>query len=210
MAKTLGFVGIESYDVMLTLTALLKELGLSVALQDLSYDKSLVYSIPGLNDCDGSKVCEWHDCLVADGEYDFPETDYLLIYFGRNLNNTDQCDEIYAVTDQQNHNIEFLKQLELNGDQYPVVIYRHFQTKIKKSYVAYELQFLELEENALLEMLDTEQTIEMKVAMQYNVDKCIRKVSQDTLNVCKFIVATDFSEKQVESAVRVVKKLGMR
>ena len=43
MAKTLGFVGIESYDVMLTLTALLKELGLSVALQDLSYDKSLVY-----------------------------------------------------------------------------------------------------------------------------------------------------------------------
>lgn len=211
MAKVLGFVGVESYDVILTLAVLLRKLNLSVALQDLSFDRSLSYSIPGMCDNgDVNDVCEWCDMLVAGKDYDFPDTDYLLIYAGRNLDAVQSCDEIYAVTDQQKHNIEMVKGLHLMDDQYPVVIYRHFQTKIKKSYVAYELKCLMLADDALLEINDSEQAIESRVAIQYNVDKCIRNVNRDILNVCKFIVATDFSEKQVESAVKVIKKVGTR
>lgn len=204
MPKVLGFYGIESYDIILSLAMVLHNLDLSVSICDWSKDKSLACIIPGLEE---ESVCEWNDIRVyRDDTIEPAVTDYVIIYFGREENGIELCDEIYMVTDQQKHNVEMMKNLSIPESVYPVVIYRHFLSKITLKYLKHELEDKGIQDNDYLEIVDTEASVLNRVMYQYNVSKGFGKMDRGIVEICKYVAGTDFAENQINTVILRMRK----
>ena len=204
MSKVLGFYGIESYDIILSLAMVLHNLDLSVSICDWSKDKSLACTIPGLEE---ESVCEWNDIRVyRDDTIEPTVTDYVIIYFGREENGMELCDEIYLVTDQQKHNVEMMKNLSVPESVYPVVIYRHFQSKITLKYLKHELEDKGIQDNDYLEIVDTEASVLHRVMYQYDVSKGFGKMDRGIAEICKYVAGTDFAENQINTVILRMRK----
>jgi hypothetical protein len=119
-AKTMGFLGIEAYDLILYLSKLLLNLNQKVLLIDNSETGALTCCIPVPDSLNPkvSKISYRNMDFVRDRaslEYE-KAYDFILIDFGFKLNHKEigNCSILYLITDEQQHNTLRIQNLKLN------------------------------------------------------------------------------------------------
>lgn len=215
MSKVLGFVGIESYDLVHLLGQTITKLGRAVIIVDCSEFGDFVSTVPyGVDD---GCVVEYCDMTIARGialdeiiTDDTDEYDYAIIYFGSSIKHPDieLCEEVYLVTDFQKHNINRLLQVVLDNEQCRFLIYRNrVSTKIDITYVINTLKSLEVDEDTTYVLDDEQEDYDNMVMLQY--DSVLNGVSISS-GIKDFIVdvlKVDFTQKMIQGAI---KKLNRR
>lgn len=119
-AVIVGFIGIETYDIILYTAKLLQNLKKRVLIIDNSDLGALTYCIPIPDELNPKEIkvsfrnmefMKHRSVLEFAKDYDF-----ILIDFGFNLQNKDymNCSQLFLVTDKQQHHISRLQYLRLN------------------------------------------------------------------------------------------------
>lgn len=107
-AYTIGFVGIDCYDIIHYLARILCKLQKKVLLVDQSTKEALTYSVPIPKDMDLSNIITYRqvDFTRAYRKDMLEEYDYIFMNFGDNkfCPEIEECEDLFIVTDQQGHN----------------------------------------------------------------------------------------------------------
>lgn len=205
MLKISGFVGIESYDLILLLAQAIKMTGTPVTIADVSYDRSLQYAVPDLT---SDTTTQFSDITyLSQKDLSLPQAtgSYLLIYFGKNpvQGLLQKCSDVFLVTDYQKHNISFIRELQLPEEAYRFLIIRYKITnKITPDYVCYELKDLGIEQDAIFSFDDSPQDLGNQILLQYNADKTVHKVSQEILNCIACALSGDYEDDTIKRIVK--------
>lgn len=145
-----GFLGFDSTDIVVYLARILLACEKKVAVVD-STKRSVLLQMTQLPSA-MEKGGYYHDVLfipesMSEGELRSEEYDYVLHYFGDDMENpkTKDCDEVFLVTDMVPCNAEFLKSASLQeGVQKRFLVRNAISTKFADRYLA-ELTCLEIE-----------------------------------------------------------------
>lgn len=207
--KFIGFIGIDKYDIIHYTARVLKNLGKEILLIDASERKALTASIPltaeTIFDYNG---IDFVSSLGAAKKYAvLSNYDYVLIDFGFQKNNPliHKCNEIWLVSDMQKHNIMHLRSLKLQHTQPRFLILRdRGYTKIL-DYLVQLLKPLSIQKNTVFIIKEDENSYRRMLDCMYNDKILMRKISRDIIEVIKNILAQDFTEPEINRALRACK-----
>lgn len=203
----MGFVGIESYDLIIYLAMTMQALNTSVLLIDNSYDQSLAECIPGLPEANDGEPVDYRGITTTKWLTELPDNyDYVLVYFGKNTEfGLEDVTEVYLVTDYQKHNVNFLKSVELAEDNYPFLVVRdRVASKITPESIRIELEELGIPSESLLALEDTPADLNLKVMCQYNSLSGLAKVSDGIREFINVALSEDYDKAAVKAAFKVV------
>ncbi|MGB8455261.1 MAG: hypothetical protein WCD89_23385 [Anaerocolumna sp.] len=126
-ANVIGFLGIETYDLILYISKLLINLNQEVLIIDNSETEALTCCIPIPESLNPkiSKINYRHIDFVKErtsNEY-MDDYDFIFVDFGFKTSNKDikNCSFIYLVTDKQQHNILRIQNLKLTQEVYLII-----------------------------------------------------------------------------------------
>lgn len=149
LSKKIGFLGINSYDMIAYLTRILVKLETikngNIACIDATLDKSLVGSIPNIEGYEHVIDYRGIDYLLDDKISKIKQEEYQYIFydFGKNKHHKqlNECGVLYLVTDLQKQNIEFFQNLNIDLRISLYVIIRDVVPgKINEKYVIHQMQ----------------------------------------------------------------------
>lgn len=208
MIKICGFVGIESYDLILLMAQSLKVIGVDVILTDLSFDKSLFYAIPDGGSSPVIDFCGLHyfdESALSHCNQD----SYLIVYFGTNFKSPllQQCNDLFIVSDCQKHHVARLQHFTVPESVYPfLVIHDKLSSKISAQYLMTELANLEVANEDVIVIEDNAQDLENRICLQYNDNKIVRKVSPQIISFITTALKGDFGMDKIKSAVKGLRR----
>lgn len=212
MQEVIGYLGIESYDIILLQARLLRELGENVGLLDCSYDKSLAYAIPGLMES-ASDFIEFAGSIACTSDSGIPDVlrncGVIIIYAGRNC--TAACindlTAVRFVTDFQKHNIEFIKSCKLeDGTSVQVILREKIESKIKSDFILNELHEFEIKSEDVFSLEDTQLDLENRVTLQYGALKKMKRISSEMLEFIGNTVTGKYDEKEVKQVLKRIRR----
>ncbi len=211
-ANTVGFLGIETYDLILYISKLLLNLNQKVLVIDNSETEALTCCVPIPESLNPkiSKINYRNIDFVKERsvmEY-IDDYDYILIDFGFKTTHKDikSCSFVYLVTDKQQHNILRIQNLKLTQDAYLII-----KDIIKNENAAYLLD--NLKENKInikqyyyLYYDDADK--ENMISLQYNNDiKFKNQSGQLKYLLNQLIVETlHFNKTEVGQAYKKAKR----
>lgn len=207
--KFIGFLGTDKYDIIHYTAKVLRKLGQETLLIDASARKALTASVPMTSD----KVFDYNgidfvSSLSAAKEYaDLREYDYILIDFGFQKENPliHRCNEIWLVSDMQKHNIMYLRSLKLKNSQPRFLILRErTYTKII-DYLVQLLKPLGIQKNTVFTIKEDDNSYKRMLDCMYNDNISMKKISKDMTDIIKNILAQDFTESDLNKALRACK-----
>lgn len=208
MSKILGFLGVESYDLVYYLGSVMHALGKSVLAVDYSPLGELASIVPyGLSN---GEVVEQYGVNIAknvelDDVLESEDYDYVILYFSSFIkhDNVVDCDEVYLVTDFQKHNINNFLNLDLDDEQCRFLVYRNrIETKIDLMYVINALKGLEITEEETYVMEDAQDDYDAMVMLQYDSIVNGLRISADVSNFIIDVLNVDFTEKLISNAIK--------
>ncbi|WMJ87535.1 hypothetical protein [Anaerocolumna sp. MB42-C2] len=142
-ANIIGFLGIETYDIILYLSKLLFHLNKKVLIVDNSDTEALTYCIP-IPASMNPKINRIHFCnldfIKEKNVTDYlKEYDYILIDFGFKTNHMEihNCSYIYLVTDKQQHNLARILNLKCKQEVFLII-----KDRIKNKSLTYLLEMM--------------------------------------------------------------------
>jgi hypothetical protein len=142
-ANAVGFLGIETYDLILYMSKLLLNLNQKVLIIDNSETEALTCCVP-IPESLNPKISKINfrniDFVKERSILEYMEDyDYILIDFGFKTTHKDikNCSFVYLVTDKQQHNILRIQSLKLTQDAYLII-----KDIIKNESAAYLLDYL--------------------------------------------------------------------
>lgn len=213
MIRLSGFVGIESYDLIWYLTKVARTMGKQVLLVDNSTDYSLAFSIPGLMEAPIGTLFDYNgvSAVVCDNSFQSvweDQFDYIFVYFGKNTSRfADECDEIFLVTDYQKHNIEFIKNVQLQEDQFAFLVIRdRISSKITPGYVQYEMSNRRFQSSEVILIEDTLEDLENKVLLQHNAVKKLKRFSQSIQEFIITVLGADDEVHTIKTAIKMLRR----
>lgn len=181
-ANIVGFIGIETYDIILYTAKLLYNLKKKVLIIDHSEAEALTYCIP-IPDSLNPKLTKVNFCNIEFIKDRSPlefaeEYDFILIDFGFSLRNKEfiHCTRLFFVTDKQQHNISRLQSLKINQSETYLII----KDVIQKENAAFLFEnlreySLNLKDYFYLYYDDIDK--ENMTSLQYNYDIKLKKLS---------------------------------
>lgn len=213
MSKISGFIGIESYDLLLYLSQTMKHLKCSVLLVDNSIDHSLAYTVPNFDEFSKLGIINYAGVDVAVGvsseQLGKADYDYILIYFGFNQRavELELCDEVYVITDLQLHNIFRLDKFHVAQDAYVFLVIRDkYSSKASPDLVLDSVKAYSIRPEDVMYIEDGPEDLNAKLMCQYNSRLSFKRVSK---SICDFIVAVlgiDFDKKDVLGAYKMASR----
>lgn len=217
MTRVSGFVGVESYDLVLYLAKVAKYLydfdkdgnhlgEASVLVLDKSNDNSLRSCIDFIDNMDGETV-NYCGFEFATSCSDFSDYTIVLIYYGRNLEEDFSiCDDLYLVTDYQKHNTEVIKEINVGETTYPFLVVRdRINSKITPDSIFYDTDtcvHFTSKENDLIEIQDTQSDLAARVALQYDGRIDMRGLSESMNSFIIKALNADYQEKDIKTAIK--------
>ena len=202
----MSFIGCECYDLILYLAKTLNALGASVLIIDNSDDRSLSTCIPTLDSVDLGQPVDYNNGITTvRGLEDVPNNfEYVLIYHGKDtLADLSQSNEVFLVTDYQKHNVEFLQQVELDDDNYPLLVIRdRVSSKITPASIQEKLSKFEVDPNDVLVIDDTNEDLQCKVLCQYNTHVGFQNVSA-SIKEFIYTALSEYDRKSIKGAIRL-------
>jgi hypothetical protein len=181
-ANIVGFIGIETYDIILYTAKLLYNLKKKVLVIDQSESEALTFCIP-IPDTMNAKLTKINfsniEFIKDRSALEFVcEYDYILIDFGFSLHNKEviHCSQLFFVTDKQQHNIFKLQSLKINQCETHLII----KDVIQKENAAYLFDNLKeyslnLKDYFYLYYDDIDK--ENMTSLQYSYDIKLKKLS---------------------------------
>ncbi len=203
----MGFIGIESYDLMIYLAMTMQALNCSVLLIDNSHELSLAECIPGLPEATNASPVDYRGITTVKGLNELPDNyDYVLVYFGKDIaQGLENVNEVYMVTDYQKHNVNFLRSVELTEDNYPFLVVRdRVASKVTPESIHLELEELSIPSESVLTIEDSSYDLNLKVMCQYNSLSGLAKVSDSIKEFIRVALSEDYSEAEIRAAFKIV------
>lgn len=206
--KTIGFIGIECYDLMLYIALTLRRLGCSCILLDNSENASLAYVYQG--DMNAGDIVDISGIdlgrMVAPNQPELDQYDYVLVYAGFAKVVPENYDEFYCMIDFQRHNVERMKAYQL-GDvcRFLVVRDRTYCT-LNPAYLIDELANLQITEDAVCTIDDSENDVSTKIFMHHTSRIRFLRVSVSVRSFVERVLEIDFSIKEIDRAFKAAAK----
>lgn len=206
LMRTDGFVGIDSYDLVMYAAKVASNLVGSVLVIDRSNDRSLAVYADEFRSSD-SNCWQCSDFYYTRDLVEKEGYDFVFVYYGSNFAaDFSECDDLFLVTDYQRHNVERLSTLRIGEDVFLFLVMRdRLGTKITPESVydnINEVIRLGKQEEVLIELADTSADLSSRISLQY--DGCINMKSlSDSVN--QFLVkvfSADFEEKEIKAALK--------
>lgn len=209
----IGFLGIDSYDLILYLAKYLNYLGQRVLLADYSRLGRLSFCIPtpvSLNPDEERITYKNMDFVRYKEELSYKkEYNYILMDFGWDSSHRaiSSCEFLYIITDLQQQNIEHILKMKFNGASVYVILKNIFHTNNSRTIKDYLNENHFDYKNCYL-YPTTEVDMENMVMLQYNHDIQIKKVSRQLKNLIDIILIDnlEFEEKEVIRVRKFKKK----
>lgn len=207
--KFIGFLGIDKYDIIHYTAKVLHKLGKETLLIDASARKALTASIPMTSETVFDyKGVDFVPSLAAAKKYvNLRDYDYVLIDFGFQKDNPliHKCNEIWLVSDEQKHNIMHLRSIRLEDTQPRFLILREHSYMRVHDYLVQLLKPLGIHKNTAFIIKEDAESYKRMMECMYNDYISMKKVSPEMINVIKNILAQDFSESDLNKALRACK-----
>jgi hypothetical protein len=205
----IGFIGLDSYDLILFLAKYLENLGQSVLIADYSKFGRLSYCIPApvsLNPKTDLIRYNNMDFLRHDYEsFQREEYNYILIDFGWDISQEviHSCDFLYIITDLQQQNMEHILHMNLPNISVYILLKNFFHINNRNNAKDY---FVENHFNFKKCYLfpTSVKDLENMIMLQYYHDIKLHKVTKPLRNLIHTILIDnlDFDEKEVLSIKR--------
>ncbi len=202
-ANVAGFLGIETYDIILYVSILLLNLKQKVLLIDNSETEALTYCVPipeslnpKVNKINFRNIDFMKDRNVSDF---IREYDYILIDFGFKTMHKDisNCSQIFLVTDKQQHNISRIQNIKLiQADTYLII-----KDMIRKDNITYLLE--NLKENKInikmyYALYYDDADKENMIALQYSNDIKFKNLSAQLKYLLNQLISETFKFNRSE------------
>lgn len=207
--KVYGFVGVESYDLILALGRTLAVLNCKVLLLDKSSDSTLMYT--ATEDVQSGSEVDYYNmsmvCKKPVVECEPDRYDYIFINFGRTSNDEDlaRCDEIYLVTDYQLSSVLGVASVPIAADQSRFAIFRdRIDGRIDLDYAVLRLECQNITENNVYYLEDGPQDLANRVACQYDSVFYFDGMSSTIRDFILSVLNIDFTNKEIINAMRTL------
>lgn len=204
MTSIIGFVGYDSYDLILYLATVLTEMGQRVIVSDSSDLRALSLCIPSLEDWEDGPVEYFGIEFVQDLQEEPEDFDWLFIDFGWSGGEQEfQCDELYYVTDYKQHNmLGLLDHLVEYESVLGILLRDKIDSKVTAQSVASELGLEDLPEESLYEVNEQAPDLMAQMLCQHNSGIPIRMISENMKGfICDFL-ADYWDRKSVMNAIK--------
>lgn len=202
--RRIGFLGLDSYDVIIFLARFLTSLGEKVLIKDYSQLGGLSYCIPTPVSLNPEKeVISFRDIDYIKSESNLnleEEYSFILIDFGLHTKHETikQCENLYLLTDLQQHNIDYFLNMEVSDISVYFLLKNYFNASNIKSFREYLNEKEFIVKNCYM-YPSSERDLENKVLLQYSGDmkwKSLTKQMKELLYSI-LIETLSFSEKEV-------------
>lgn len=213
-AFTIGFLGIDSYDIIHYLSRILCKMEKKVLLVDCSNTHGLTNSVPGPDELDKTTVIHYRnvDFTASYKKEQLEQYDVIFFDFTDNVTHhlIDLCEDLYLVTDQQRHNISKVKQIydDTTTEQYVTVIIRNVvKCKIGMKYLLNLIGFDASDEHYYVldaDVIDQE----LMLLCQYDNVFSFKKISNGFKKMLISILVENMKleEKEVKLALKKAEK----
>lgn len=143
MTRTIGFVGVDKYDLIIYSAAALCQMGMHVLAVDYTNQQGLMLTVPAERgdgriqycgiDYWGAPDCVSLEQVIVSGDYDFVLIDFGFYYRHHTFL---MCNDICFVTDLQKHNLEYLASIQINKETERTLVVRQvIAYKASKEYL---------------------------------------------------------------------------
>lgn len=203
LTKKIGFIGIESYEIIHYLSRVLIHMNKKVLLVDRSETRSLEYSISAPKELK-QKVADYRGVDFSDKIPEKSEYDLVLIFYGFKENkDSSDCDDLFFVTDLQVHNMDRLNQKNPCKSKY-VIVKNMIPLKINEKFVRLYLDKLELSKERFIFLLEDKRDKECMLYCQWEHVFTFHQISSSLkdLILSILIIACGAEKKEVSRAYR--------
>lgn len=207
--KVIGLIGIDKYDIIHYLAKLLHTLGQRVLVIDGSSRKAVTATLPAQGtvfDFGGVDFVAGFDKAKANVR--LSDYDFVIIDFGFSVGSKLilKCDEVWLITDEQKHNIINLQNVKLSPKQPRFVVIRSDTPNKLHSYFLQLLAPLGVTQNTVYHIMETKGSRHNRLQIMYQNIISMRGVSDDMLYVLTLMLAPYFSEREINMAIRNVRR----
>lgn len=206
-SKFIGFVGVESYDVVHLLGNVLLGLGYKLTVVDCSQFGDIVYTVPGYT-TDMTQI-DYNNLTIyrAGSVNQIKLAEFVLIYFGMNTKHPDikKCDELWIYTDSQLHKLNALSRLAINKEQPRFVVFRDRQlTRATKELILDIMKPLNVRDSNFIELDDDVQSLDIQFRIQYDSKILFKGVTSNVTDLVINILESDFELKDIKKSLKEV------
>lgn len=206
--KIIGFAGIECYDLMVCLGKTINRLGCSCILVDNSDDLSLacVYQ----DELSEGEIMAIGMMQIARNlhlaENELEQYNYVLVYFGFNSQEFAACDEIYCVSDFQQHNIRRIAKFDLGEVCRFLVVREGVCSNLSAAFLVESLPNLRISQNSVFEIAESDEDLVAKIMMHHSVKLHFAKASSGIRDFVVQVLNVDFADREIRKAFKLASK----
>lgn len=210
MGIIVGFVGIESYDLIHYLSRIARALGQKSLMVDLSDNRALSHTIRNPLVPDG-EIVDFRGVDFIARKIDvskFSGYDYVFIDFGFQVNSTviDVCDEVFCVTDFQRHNIARLREVQL-GEQFIILVLKdEVSINVKADAVLAQLPELQIDSENVYTIAHSDSNYASALGIQYGSVFRFDRITSDYKTLLLDYFSEMFKESEVKAALKKASK----
>ncbi len=202
-ANVIGFLGIETYDIILYLSKMLYHLNKKVLIIDDSDTEALTYCIsipatmnPKINRINFCNIDFIKEKSVSEYLKDY---DYIFIDFGFKTNHKEiqNCSYIYLVTDKQQHNLARIQNLKYSQDVYLII-----KDRIKDKNIVYLLETMKAKGINIKQyycLYYDDLDMENMIAIQYRNDISFKHQSGQLKELLNELIIETFNFSKIEA-----------
>lgn len=205
--KIFGFVGSECYDIIYYTSRVATALGIKCLMVDLAKNGGLTYLYHG--DCIAGEIVSVNNVDLVKAPVDskiFNEYDYVFLSFETNANQLQMCHELYFATTFQKNQIQALKGINVPNVPRFLILRDRGACSMNFKYVLDELRNLDVSENDIYALDDTDDDIAAKIYLQYSMNAKLGRLSASVKTLVEHILDVDTDKKSLNAAWAALKK----
>ena len=205
--KIFGFVGIECYDIIYYTAKVASSLGFKCLMVDLAKNGGLTYLYHG--DCTVGDIVSVNNVDLVKAPVDskvFNDYDYVFLSFETNVSQLQLCHELYFATSFQKNQIALLKNLSVPNVPRYLVIRDRGACSMNYKYILDELRNLDVSEEDIYSLDDTDDDIASKIYLQYSMNTKLGRLSSSVKALVEHILDVDTDKKSLNAAWSALKK----
>lgn len=205
--KIFGFVGTECYDIIYYTAKVASSLGFKCLMVDLAKNGGLTYLYHG--DCVAGDIVSVNNVDLVKASVDskvFNDYDYVFLSFETNASQLQLCHELYFVTSFQKNQIALLKNLSVPNVPRYLVIRDRGACSMNYKYILDELRNLDVSEEDIYSLEDTDDDIAAKIYLQYSMNAKLGRLSSSVKALVEHLLDVDTDKKSLNAAWSALKK----
>lgn len=205
--KVFGFVGVECYDIIYYTAKVASNLGFKCIMVDLAKDGALSYLYQ--DTFSAGEVVDVNGIDLIKGPLETGSLagyDYVFISYEHTPVLLELCHELYFATTFQRNDIYWLKDLRVPDVARFLVVRDRAASSMSYKYILEELPNLEISEDDIYALEDTEDDIAAKIYLQHSMKTKLGRLSTSIKDLVEHLLDIDSDKKQLNAAWAALKK----